>query len=328
MCLQCKVPTQKGLSKLDSFDLAFLTLTGHVEWVDPFDAQFLLLVKATSHGSSDYLWGPQADLMGKTIGKAWKKIGVPYVNKMRKAFDLRGNIKVDREKLKKAQKAGMKMGKEMWLACGAKVRDILDDTVASSERHFNRQRKKATKADEEDWRLYLAGAMADHVAEYMEEFPERILHPEITKLVKIVEQKPDSRVIDLGLLKERIQKIDTRGESYFALMSDVQVGRTWVFTGLEMAQQESVTEYVIIAELDQKTCPVCQRLHGQHFPVKGAYDRMERALATTDIAEITGLWPFPRVPQLDNRSPEEIRDLELAPPFHGRCRCDVQFLWK
>lgn len=38
-------------------------------------------------------------------------------------------------------------------------------------------------------------------------------------------------------------------------------------------------------------------------------------------------FPFPRVPQIDNKSPAQIRKMGLCPPFHGRCRCDIQFLW-
>jgi hypothetical protein len=37
---------------------------------------------------------------------------------------------------------------------------------------------------------------------------------------------------------------------------------------------------------------------------------------------------FPRLQEVDNMSPEQISKTGFAPPFHGRCRCDMVFLWR
>jgi hypothetical protein len=328
MCLYCHIPGPEKLADLDSFDLAFLTLTGHIEWRDPLDACFLMAVKSGGHSSLDYLWGPEADLMSRVIRKAWQEQGKPLAEKIVDCFDTSGDITVDKERLKKALKDSEKIGKKMWLACGGKVRAVFDSTVERARAHFDAQKEQdLAETRKDDFEDYVAEAMSSHVQAFLTKYPGRILHPEIQRLVGHVETKVDARLIDRGALTERLNMV-AQGETYFDLLSDVEVGRAWTFTGIQLAQRQQVTEYVIIAEMDRNTCPVCERLHGRHFPVSGVASRMETALNSTDVETITSLFPFPRESQLDNVSQETIRDMHLAPPFHGNCRCDVHFLWK
>lgn len=278
MYLNCQIPTQEELLDLDSMDLAFLTMTGHVEWIDLFDMAFTVMKASGSHASGQYLWGPEADLLTRAIVSAWKKVGAVHCKRLQAPFNLSGDISVNMKVLRKALKKSKKAGEEMWKVCGNKVRTVMEVTVARSKKHFEKQRKTALKLDTSGWEAYMAAANADHVKLYVEKYPERILHPEVQRLAKLAQQKPDFRLIDKAQLSDRITKIHEKGNNYFANMSDVQVGRTWTFTGLQMAKERGVTEYMIVAEQDAKTCPVCRRLDGKHFPVAYAHGKMVKQL--------------------------------------------------
>ena len=319
MFLSRKVPSQEDLKYLDSWDQAFLTLTGHIEWLDPFDCLFFAQKAVRGHGSKEYLWGPEADLLSRTIVAAWRKVGSRHVKRIQAAFDLSGDISVSDQKLKEALKQSKKLGKQMWLACGKKVRAIIETTVERSKIHFDRQRAEVLKQiTESGWEAALAAANTDHLQAYMTRYPDRILHPEVQRLADLTRTKPDARMIDKIQLRDRIEKIGEHGENYFANLSDVQVGRTWTNTGIQMAYEQAVTEYMVVSEADAKVCPVCRRLHGKHFAIEDAYKKMQQGMKTTDPDKLNKLFPFPRTRHLDNKSPKEIRAMGLSPPFHGK----------
>jgi len=193
------------------------------------------------------------------------------------------------------------------------------------------------------WQKYTNEALSDHLKTFAEAYPDRSLHPEVTRLVQIAQDTSRLDLIDKMQLKERIQKIGKMPESYFHNATDVHAGRMWQFTGLQMAQEQDVAEYQIIAQHDRKTCQVCFRLDGKTFSVAQAhdkmigyletYEKMKKLLAAGGVSaeeiadEIASAFPFPKVEDIDNKSPDEIRNMVLLPPFYDDCRCQVRFAW-
>lgn len=341
MCLQCETPSQDEILDLDSFDLAFLSMTGHVKWMDPFDSTYMAIKALESHGSSDYLWGPEADLIQRALVEAYRKHGKEEVEKVADAFDFSpeadDEILVDVSKLNARIKATKSLGKKMWLQAGKKVRAAVDSASERALDHFKRQQKSELKFPKqwegrirkqlEGWQEFIAAAEADHIAEFTQRFPERVLHPEVRRLGGLAQSKEALRTIDKVQLQDRLGQIGNLPENYFANMSDVQAGRAWTFTGIEYAYQQGVTEYMVVSERDKVVCPTCRRIDGRTFRVTEAREKMIEALNAEDTQDVQNAMPFPRVSELDNQPPETIRDMGLAPPFHGRCRCDVIMAW-
>lgn len=341
MCLHCEIPSQEEILDLDSFDLAFLSMTGHVQWTDPFDSTYLAVKALESHGSPDYLWGPEADLVQRSLVQAWRKHGKEETEKLLDAFDFspeaEDEVLVDMQKVNAVIKATKNVGKAMWLQAGKKVRAAVDSTVERSLAHFERQQSREVKFPKQwegrirkqatEWEAFIAAAEADHIAEFTQRFPDRVLHPEIRRLAGMSQSKAAFRTIDKAQIRDRLTNIGNNAEGYFANMSDVQVGRAWNYTGIEYAYSQGVTEYMVVSERDKATCPVCRRIDGRTFRVTQAREKMAEALNAETAEGVAEAAPFPRVSDLDNQPPEAIRDMGLAPPFHGRCRCDVIMLW-
>lgn len=86
------------------------------------------------------------------------------------------------------------------------------------------------------------------------------------------------------------------------------------------------TAYQISEVLDERTCPVCRRMHGRVFFVRPAAERLERQLLESDPAVLAASAPFPRS---SRTGIEELTSLNRggliergwdAPPFHPWCR--------
>lgn len=342
MCLHCEIPSQEEILDLDSFDLAFLSMTGHVKWTDPFDSTYLAIKALESHGSPDYLWGPEADLMQRALVQAYRKHGKEEVEKIKDAFDFSpeadDEILVDMSKINARIKATKSLGKKMWLQAGGKVRAAIDSAVERSLEHFKRQQSREVRLPKQwedrirkqeglTWEEFLAAAEADHVAEFTQRFPERVLHPEVRRLAGLSQSKEALRKIDKVQLRDRLDQIGNLPEDYFANMSDVQAGRAWTFTGIEYAYSQGITEYMVVSERDKAVCPVCRRIDGRTFRVTDVREKMIEALNAETSEDVVEAMPFPRVSEIDNQDFETVRDMGLVPPFHGRCRCDVIMAW-
>jgi len=322
--LTCKVPRASELCNLDSFDLAFLTMTGHVQWVDWFDLSFQLVRKAVE----EKLWGPESALLGNVLSREWRKLDkeIGISARLIGAFDRSGDISVNTETIAAVISDARQMGPITWELIKERSQKIVDAVVERATEYFRKQREEALKveAEFED----IAKSINVQTGIYTQKTVQRVVHPEVRRLVKIVKTNPAYRHIDRAALLGRIDAIAKVGPDYLKTMSDVQVGRAWSFTGIEMAHGQAVTEYQVISEWDARTCPVCKRLHGRHFSVQQTYTRMKNVLKQRSPDKISGAMPFPRVKDVDNKSPKQIRSSGYCPPFHGRCRCDIVMLWR
>jgi hypothetical protein len=311
---------------VDSFDLAYLVLTGKARIARPED----IMLKVFKSSKNTRLFGPEAFLLSQALATAWETHGGFLTKLIKEEIYLdaglanRGNI------AEILHENGAWVGRAVWEEVESKALELMQQTQARAMAHFNRQRK-AKKLDftNEEWASLVTYAMKDHLAAFVMAYPTRILPLEIERLVSIIMMSPEHRLIDKARLSDRLANLDKLPEGYLKMTGDVHMGRVWSFTGLNMAVNENVSEYMIVAQWDKITCDVCIRLDGHHFPVKPAWDVILRYLQMQpgDLAVANALLPFPKVKDLDNKSPEMIRIDGWFPPFHGRCRCDVVFLW-
>jgi hypothetical protein len=143
MTLNSQKPEAHDLVNLDSFDLAFLRLTGNVCFV-PLDHFIVNVLKASK---DTIMWGPEAKLLGVILRKAWQKHGGEVEKQIRSAFDLRGGLSVDRKKAAKALKRLQSIAAKAAKTAKPKVREILQIAQDRSRRRFIKQIKSLKKAD-------------------------------------------------------------------------------------------------------------------------------------------------------------------------------------
>lgn len=324
--------------KIDSFDLAFLAMMGIPYFEDPFDRSFAITCRINKAYRHTHLWGPEVILLQSSLLREWRHIAGPYLQKIRDEFDTSGDISVNGKEVRRLLKLLSKVGKEFWKGVEPNVEAVMEMTQVQAVQHVLEQaeREPPTKRTtavlgvlntkptrvvtmaqkdvaQESWQRYLRSARMDHVQDLIIRYPDKKVVPEIQRLVKIVETNPNMRDVDRSWLSDRIDKVVLGFDGGLESMSDVEVGKLWTNTALELGKQSKINEFMVVAEMDDRTCDVCFRMHGT-------------VIALEDV-DMEGTEDFPEVEDIDNISAEERGKLGLRPPFHPNCRCDVVMLW-
>lgn len=318
---------------MDTFDLAYMVLTDKAQGFDFKDCSCVCLksdkdVKA---------WGPEARLLGDIISKIWKRKADVFLTSLRECFEIDPKVKVDTARVNRIFKEYKNIGLLTWKTGEKKARKILETTTGRAAEYFlkqakNARKKEAKKSDLDeavDYQTFIAIAMGDQIAAFMEKYPDAILHPEIERLSNYIKVSQETASIDKYEISKRLDLIQQKGPAYFEQMTDVEVGKAWTATGIEMAYRNGVQEYMIVAQVDDpnKPCPVCRALHGKRFSVEKARENVDHLMSLTGTEDFAKEAPFPRIDDLKNLSREEFYDRGDLPSFHNGCRCDVIMSW-
>jgi hypothetical protein len=297
-----------------------------------FEDSSKLLYLLKQIDKSTILWGPEAKTVFNVWRREWNKSPAPeMLSQWKGAFDLSGDISVDGSAARQAVDAiDWNMMRAVMDEAMPGITKAMGTAGKRSGIYFEDQRETMLEKQDEAIMANIALAMSDQLEIFALEFPQRRLHPESERLIQLAQTNPAQRGIDKLALKTRIKAFTERYPmSYLEQISDVHVGRTWNFTGLQVAVRNEVRVGQIIAHRDELLCPVCMRLDGRTFQVAAAVERMEGLLDAEPSADaLSQASPFPRVPDIDNKSPAEIEAMGLLPPFHGRCRCEIVYAWR
>ena len=166
---------------------------------------------------------------------------------------------------------------------------------------------------------------AEQVARFAEEYPGRILHPEITRLIDLMESYDVAREIDVLQIAERANRV-IAADAYWNDLSTLQVNRLWQADGVKYAEENGVSRLQIVAILDEVTCPVCIVMNGQEVEVKQQSKKIDKGLNIEDPEEYAQAWRFPRFNEVQLLTSEEITDRGHGAPFHPNCRCQMRWL--
>lgn len=135
-------------------------------------------------------------------------------------------------------------------------------------------------------------------------------------------QKADNPVtvstFNLAVAKTVKGTIDVAASLYTSRLA------SWGFTS--EAQVLGVVEYTVSEQLDIRTCPVCQEMHGKTFSVDVARWQLEQWLTTSHAGDLKALAPWPSqtkdaLAALRKMSNDELVDRGWhVPPYHPLCR--------
>lgn len=115
------------------------------------------------------------------------------------------------------------------------------------------------------------------------------------------------------------------GKKLFDLAANLTTSRLIAFGFLSQASH-SETQYQVNEVLDDKTCPVCQFMHGKVFSVAHEYGKVLSALGTQDPKELADVAPWPDQSKAGIKSLKAMSNVELqtagygSPPYHPHCR--------
>lgn len=134
-------------------------------------------------------------------------------------------------------------------------------------------------------------------------------------------QKAERRI-----LRDFASFMDQSGKAQMNLISSLHTSRVSAYGFTAEANVLGLTEYQISEQLDNRTCPVCQRMHGKKFKVADARRLLTVVLRTTDPAQLKSLQPWPSRSEESLKELDSLDEAELVargwhiPPFHPRCR--------
>ena len=274
------------------------------------------------------LWGPEAIMIHRYMTQGWNEAGgEEHLQTLANLLDPKG-LEPDTDGINDLfEEVLPDVAAESAELSYQKIRVTLFGLVVKARQHFDKQKAQALKITQESWDAYIAQTSANQIALFQQAFPDRVLYPEVERMVTLAQNKQNLRTIDIANLQSRMERVTQYPSRYFEGVSDVQAGRAWTHTGIAMAHAEGITEYQVISEGDRNVCPVCARLDGKVFEIPGAMERLEATLELQDPEAIAAAAPFPRLDDVDNKSLDELRGSAFYPPFHGRCRCEVVFGW-
>lgn len=318
-------PCSHGYS---SFDIAFLHVIGRARFTSSFDVAFDVLRKAEKVWEDIVFWGPEAVLLGAALGRIWRTESKQLRAVIANVFDLTGDVSVSPVQAMAIRATFKGLGKKMRAKTVGHLKTISKRIVSRVREFYQKDENWVQKFDVADWEKYAEVLAADRIGKFIEKFPERVLFPEIERLVHLAEQNPALRSIDIASLKDRIERVmdPEFGAKYFRNVADLEAGNLWSFASISIAKERNITEYMLVSEEDQRTCGVCKRLHGKVFDVAGAWRVIQVQVDSVGEGQDVPLLQFPRLGDVDNVSGDEIRSHSYTPPFHGRCRCHIAFL--
>lgn len=347
--LSRRKPNPVEVLSLDSFDQAFLIHTGNLKLINPLET----IAEVLKASGDLILWGPQAALMFRVLVNGWKEAGgEDYTDEVVDAFDLEADpVTVDNKRLNKILKGAEDLGARHWKLVKNKIDEIYLETQYRSQVFYDERFNqfieattergheptenqiqadvgKVEKVSREQFDQWFSLQQPIIIQDYINGFPSEVLNPRIAELATQATLKEGVRAVDRAELINRVNNIPSIPHAQFDITGDVEVARAWNKTAVAMMQGYAVSEYQVISERDRKTCPVCQRIDGRCFSAEMAVNKMQEydGITAGNVQAIRDLWRFPRMDDVDNVPPEAIRDLDLVPPFHPRCRCEVVLL--
>lgn len=110
------------------------------------------------------------------------------------------------------------------------------------------------------------------------------------------------------------------------LSANLTTSRIATFGFLTEAMIDGATTYQVNEVLDQKTCPICQYMHGKTFDIQYEYARTVVAMSTQDPQELRYIAPWPSQSKEGLRAINRLNEPDMqqrgfgSPPYHPFCR--------
>jgi hypothetical protein len=287
-------------------------------------------LKAEAHPTPAW-WAP-AMLLAQQMRMAWQKRSARMIIRLMRAFDFdRGHVnrkEVERIFADQAQEVGRWLANDLRVPIRQLCSLVGGLSIRENRKQLRRLTTKAVKADTETaWSEWIAERSANQIELFTKNHPERILHPEITRLMNIMDgTETEKLLVNMDAIQERLLRASQQAH-YWENLSSIQAGWQWNAEGVIYAQAHGVATYTIANPLDKRTCPVCAHLYGIEYSIEKTVERIIERGEMLDPGDIKENFSFPRFSDVDNIGSEELANKGFnLPPYHGRCRCQISYV--
>ncbi len=136
---------------------------------------------------------------------------------------------------------------------------------------------------------------------------------------------PVKKAADLSLA-DRLNQAVLEGKKLVDVHASLTTSRLISLGFLSETVEQGSTQYEINEVLDDKTCPVCEFMHGKVFDASHEYDKTLSALSVTDAASLKNIAPWPSQSKDALEALQDMDEDELqaagygSPPYHPNCR--------
>lgn len=305
-----------------TFDQSFMLMAGHIQLLTPFEKAFMVLKDALKPGRDAMLWGPEAVLMAKVLMNAVEEATRETARSFREQFDLSGDISLFDEE--EARRLADRLSEEIKLA-GPKVKNKVIAIATTMVERATAYEATLHDPDEQVIVVKILDSMVEDIIDSLPERVERALElaaeqnlAALTKLINNVVSKPALRNMDKLDIERNLNDLLKSVRGRMETLSDIDLGKMWSYTVLINMELDGVAVFISVAEMDNRTCDVCLRLHGKEIEIKTTLQSLAKYLKTpNNPPEFIGF------EDVDNKPPEFFKGLGNAPPYHPRCRCSM-----
>jgi hypothetical protein len=300
---------------MESFDLAFLTATEKVQWVDSFDVAFSVMKELLRGGRDVMLWGPESGLLTKILKEELQSIAREPLRDILFYLVPVPKSKIDKEKIWEhfsEIEDGVKSAVTAVRSRAAYIMELVVDKAHSL--FINRgDPDLQVMVFKQEWETEralnkLEWAIENRIVERSRKVLEN--------LISDTEIAQDLSAVEMLNLERKIRAFSAEFMvSEATAEADVLLGRLWSYSALTTMEMTGVSIFMFKAEMDNRTCAVCMSMHGVQVEVPQALTVL-RNYFEQDAAVIA----FPKLADISSR---DLGKLSLSTPLHNRCRCDM-----
>ena len=131
---------------------------------------------------------------------------------------------------------------------------------------------------------------------------------------------------DIAIESILADELNGAGTNELNIAASLQSSRLSAYGYIIEAEVLNITHYTISEQLDRRTCPVCQIMHGKTFDVVEGRNKLDNAIRTTEVEELKSLSPWPKQDSDSVANLAAMSNADLVsnnfqtPPYHPMCR--------
>lgn len=165
--------------------------------------------------------------------------------------------------------------------------------------------------------------LTDHTVFWIGQHYDAFIGGEIARITRELALESGLGRADVGReLKAAFNDIFPHSDAYWRGLAATTITRARAMGAVQSLVDAGVTEYEIMAMMDERTCPLCIHLNGKTFRVEHAVSLRDALLEANTPEDVKRIHPWRTLKEIQDWGQEELAKGGLSlPPYHYHCRC-------